>query len=774
MLLPLSIFALFLGPITYRLLKRQPGWLDLMDAFIFVTISGLVLFHILPEVMHSGGPIVLVLTAIGLLAPSWIEKYFHKAAHQAHQTTLFLGVLGLVVHAIVDGSALVVEPGDHTAWLLALGVLLHRFPVGLTVWWLLRPQYGRTLPLVILGAMSVATVTGAVFAEHSVAHLNGQYLAWFQAFVMGSIMHVVLHRPYLKSGKHSHDHSSVSEQDDDKSENRYAAGIGSILGVLVLAAVLLPHWLGYVEHNHDHGAPAVEVVQASKMDAHDGHDHDTLDHSADVHEEHDHDAHEPSVDTHEDHDLHDHSADVHEGHDHDAHEPSVDTHEDHDLHDHSAENHEGHEHDLHDHSAEAHEEHDHDLHDHSAEAHEEHDHDLHDHSADTHEEHDQDAHSIETHQDHDVHDHSTEAHDEHDHASHEGHDHASHDGEESHTALTLINLVKVALYSAPMLLLAYFLSALMHYFKPKFSIMPMQGSKDFFKDSLKGATYGLPLPVCSPSASKMHQQLLGLGANQTFATAFLIATPIIGFDALLISLPLLGEQMLLLRLSLAAIFAVSIAWLLGRHFKTPISSIAAHSCQGTKPTSRFLTAIKQGYQHQLDHTAPWVLLGWAVAASLSTVPVWSFFDQALWLQILVMLVIAFPFALCATGITPVIAILLMAGLSPGAAIAFFLIAPTISLELLKTLRKQQGFFAALSLAMLMMVGAFLTGLSLNHLIDVFTPTWLEQSIGDYSLWQMLSLGIILVLYFSSLLRRGARSFMAELVPDSLLKHTHHH
>ncbi|MEI6898170.1 MAG: permease [Psychromonas sp.] len=649
MLLLLSILALFLGPITYRLLKRQPGWLDLLDAFIFVTISGLVFFHILPEVLHSGGPIVLVLMAIGLLAPSWIEKYFHHVAHQAHQTTLFLGVFGLVLHAVIDGSALIVEPGNHTAWLLALGVLLHRFPVGLTIWWLLRPQYGRKLPLIILASMSLATIAGALFADNGVAHLDGQLLTWFQAFVMGSIMHVVLHRPYLKSAKKSVETSK---------EHRYAAGIGSLMGLIVLGAVLLPHWLGYVEHNHDSEELVTQVY------------------STDAHKEHAHKEH---------------------GHDEDSREQSA-------------------------HADHAHEEHGHDEGSHEEPAHIEHDHEAH----------------------------------------------------ESKTAQTLINVTKVALYSAPMLLLAYLLSALMHYFKPKFSIMPMQGSQTFFKDSLKGVVYGLPLPVCSPSASKMHQQLLGLGANQTFATAFLIATPIIGFDALLISLPLLGEQMLLLRLSLAALFSLVIAWLLGRHFKTPIPLMTEHSCEEGKPTSRFISAIKQGYQHQLDHTAPWVLLGWAIAATLSTLPAWSFFDQALWLQVLVMLIIAFPFSLCATGITPVIAILLMAGLSPGAAIAFLLIAPTISLELLKTLNKQQGFFAAMSLAMLMMIGAFLTGLLLNQFIDILSPTWLEQNIEDYSFWQMISLVVILILYFGSLLRRGARSFIAELVPKSFLKRHHHH
>ncbi|MFT7423112.1 MAG: uncharacterized membrane protein YraQ (UPF0718 family), partial [Psychromonas sp.] len=343
------------------------------------------------------------------------------------------------------------------------------------------------------------------------------------------------------------------------------------------------------------------------------------------------------------------------------------------------------------------------------------------------------------------------------------------------TALTLFNFFNIALYSAPMLLIAYFLSALMHYFKPALPLtIPTQESPFFFKDALKGLTYGLPLPICSPSASKMHQQLLGMGANQTFATAFLIAAPIIGFDALLISLPLLGTQILILRVVLAALFALLIAWLIGRHFKTVKSPVAAVTPQCGVDRSRFIDAIKDGYQHQLDHTAPWVLFGWALAATLSAASAWTFFDQALWLQILVMIVVAFPFALCATGITPVIAILLLSGLSPGAAMAFLLIAPTISLELLKQVKLQQGFFAALSLAMLTLVGAFLIGLGVNQYIDVVSLPWLKQYQGDYSWWQYGSLVIILVLYLASLLRRGARLFIAELVPKGLLKEHHHH
>ena len=705
MLLTLSILALFLGPVTYRLLQRQPGWLDLLDAFIFVSISGLVLFHILPELLFEGGLLVLVLTSLGLLMPSLIEKYFHKAANKAHNTTLLLGVLGLVLHASIDGAVLLVDQADHTGWLLALGVLLHRFPVGLTIWWLLRPQYGVILPFVVLISMATATLVGASYAEFSMAQLDGQYLAWFQAFVMGSIMHVVVHRPYL--------HHHKKHQTGDVKEHKYAAGIGSFLGLVVLGFVLLPHWLGYIQHNHDHGVETNSMTELHREHAHDeledehaGHAHDELD------DEHAGHAHGELVDEHAGH-AHDELVDKHAGH---AHGELVDEHAGH-AHDELVDEHEGHERD--------------ELVD------------EHDELEDEHEGHEHDAENEVSHQQH-------------------------------NTALTLVNFTKLALYSAPMLLLAYLLSGLMHYFKPTLNVLPTLHNKAYFKDAIKGVVYGLPLPICSPAASKMHQQLLGLGANQTFATAFLIATPIIGFDAVLISIPLLGEQLVLLRIIFAVVFATVIAWLLGRHFKNPISAVVAQKCEGGKPTSRFITAIKQGYQHQLDHTAPWVIFGWALAATLSATPAWAFFEQALWLQVLVMVVIAFPFALCATGMTPVIAVMLIAGLSPGAAIACLLIGPSISLDLLKQLRLQQGYFAAFAFAMVMLVGAFLIGLSLNQYIDAFPLPWLAELDSDFSWWHILSLTVILVLYFASLLRRGARAFIAELLPKSLLEHRHDH
>ena len=88
-----------------------------------------------------------------------------------------------------------------------------------------------------------------------------------------------------------------------------------------------------------------------------------------------------------------------------------------------------------------------------------------------------------------------------------------------------------------------------------------------------------------------------------------------------------------------------------------------------------------------------------------------------------------------------------------------MIAPTISLQLLSAIKKQQGMFACISLLLFMFGIAFLIGLGMNQFMISNTPTWFELHQGNYSWWQYLSLALILILYFASLLRRGARDLL---------------
>ena len=49
--------------------------------------------------------------------------------------------------------------------MLPVAVLLHRLPVGLTIWFLLRPVYGLGAALDVLGVVGVATAVGFFTSE---------------------------------------------------------------------------------------------------------------------------------------------------------------------------------------------------------------------------------------------------------------------------------------------------------------------------------------------------------------------------------------------------------------------------------------------------------------------------------------------------------------------------------------------------------------------------------------------------------------------------------
>lgn len=664
LLLILSIVTLFLGPYLCRFVENKPDRFAFFDSFIFVSIGGLVLFHILPELLEQGGILVLFLLLAGLFGPGLIEKVFYRFAKQTHSATLILGVLGLVLHSLTDGGALIVGE-NQTAYLLALGVILHRFPVGLTVWWLLRPQYGRAVPLAVLAMMSVGTVAGVWLGSELIAHDSGNWLVWFQSLVMGSILHVVFHQPYKQH------HGQETPKD------RFAAGLGSLIGAACLLAVLLPHWLGAAPHSHDHGSENTTVSAQIDHHAHEaGHEHET--------------GHE-----------HEHEADHELGVGHDSELP--------------AEHQTG------------------------------------------------DGHVVDTGS-------SVEP--------------VLNGNEKTETAETLIRFVSLSLHAAPALLLAYLITWLINFIKPAFNVVGQIRSQNPIVGALKGTLIGLPLPICIPDASSMYKQLIKLGCGSALAISFLVASPVLGFDALLISLPLLGSDWVVMRLLAAVVLAVALGLLIGLLFKNQNQGAEEfrNDEQLTRSNSRFKHAFEHGFSHLIDHTAPWVLFGLIAAATFTPTIGWQFLQQSPWLQLVLAIILALPFHFCATGITPVLAVLLIAGVSPGAVIAFSLVGPSLNIDLYRFIKQNQGKKVALSVVFAIVAVALILGGLVTYWVPELPKPWINLAEHwQDEWWRYVSLVIVAMLFAVSILRRGARAFMLELLPRSLRKshnhshdHGHHH
>ena len=80
----------------------------------------------------------------------------------------------------------------HGGELLAAAVVLHRLPVGIAIWRVVRPRYGPGAALWVLAIIIGATSVGTFGAGVARPLLTGPPLAIFQAFVAGALLHVLL------------------------------------------------------------------------------------------------------------------------------------------------------------------------------------------------------------------------------------------------------------------------------------------------------------------------------------------------------------------------------------------------------------------------------------------------------------------------------------------------------------------------------------------------------------------------------------------------------
>lgn len=192
-----SLLAPVAGALLYGWLHDRPYGARLVDRVMYVTVPALVLWQVVPHAWASYGVLAIGVFVLGIVAPALIERVFHRLAPHADNLALLAGLSGLSLHAFLEGAALVSKG-------LQIGpaVILHRIPVGLTVWWLLRPRHGFGGASLGIAAILAATIAGFAVGARFLGDGQGG-AGLYQAFVGGSLMHVVFHQ---SRQDHSHDH----------------------------------------------------------------------------------------------------------------------------------------------------------------------------------------------------------------------------------------------------------------------------------------------------------------------------------------------------------------------------------------------------------------------------------------------------------------------------------------------------------------------------------------------------------------------------------------
>lgn len=189
-----SLAAPVVGAFLYRWLHGWSGAVRLFDGFMYVAVPAIVLWQVLPDSWENHGILAVLVLLLGMVTPNLIERISRSLAPHTDNLALLAGLSGLLIHAFLEGVALV-SKGTRIAY----AVILHRIPVGLMIWWLLRPRHGFRVAATGIGTILVATVVGYGIGVQIFAEGDGVEL--YQAFVGGSLIHAVFHQ-----GRHDHRH----------------------------------------------------------------------------------------------------------------------------------------------------------------------------------------------------------------------------------------------------------------------------------------------------------------------------------------------------------------------------------------------------------------------------------------------------------------------------------------------------------------------------------------------------------------------------------------
>lgn len=199
-MLLLSLITLFAGPLLFQWLSRSSHLASTVDRVVVVVLIFLVAALLLPDIIEPLGLLAPASVVLGYLLPGILEKLIRRAAETMHLLSLYVAMAGLLLHALLDGAGLAgselrASPG------LAAAIILHRFGVGLMLWLIIEPVFGKRAAWLMLIAIGAATIVGFEFSERLLPLAGDTAIAALQGVIIGTIIHGLIHRG------HAHRHA---------------------------------------------------------------------------------------------------------------------------------------------------------------------------------------------------------------------------------------------------------------------------------------------------------------------------------------------------------------------------------------------------------------------------------------------------------------------------------------------------------------------------------------------------------------------------------------
>ncbi|RLD62015.1 MAG: heavy metal-associated domain-containing protein, partial [Bacteroidetes bacterium] len=259
----------------------------------------------------------------------------------------------------------------------------------------------------------------------------------------------------------------------------------------------------------------------------------------------------------------------------------------------------------------------------------------------------------------------------------------------------LLELFELTNEMSPYLLLGFFFAGILHVFFKKERIAKyMGGSK--IKSAIYATLIGIPLPLCSCGVIPTGISFYKNGASKGSTVSFLISTPQTGVDSILVTYSLLGLPFAIIRPIIALISGVFGGVFTNYYTKSDVQESSCHLSEANEKIDKknvFSRFFNYAFVEFLQDISKWLIIGLMVAAFISLVLPDDFFTSYINNSLLsmgIVLLASIPLYVCATGSVPIAAVLLMKGLSPGAALVFLMAGPATNAATITVLGKVMG------------------------------------------------------------------------------------
>ena len=294
----------------------------------------------------------------------------------------------------------------------------------------------------------------------------------------------------------------------------------------------------------------------------------------------------------------------------------------------------------------------------------------------------------------------------------------------------IVNFWQVFSAMAPWLLFGYFLSGCI-----AFLLTPEQIKKHLstggFKSVLKAVLFGVPMPLCSCGVIPVAASLREEGAGKGAVSAFFISTPQTGIDSFVLTWTMLGMPLALVRLLAAYITGFiggSAVNAMCPEENTPkpeeekkCSCCCCHSSTPATKKRNWKKApyfiLHYGFVKMLKSMSPSLMLGMLIAAFIQMILPENFgadfIGSKVWLQFIIVIVLALPLYVCSSASVPIAAALVLKGFSPGAALVFLIAGPGISSVSITSMKAMLGSKATIISVAVIGIIAIASGIIVN-------------------------------------------------------------